>query len=1077
MKRGNLKIVALLIAACGPYDASIAQSPAPIVESKYRAVHWVVEDGLAHGKTYSMLKDINGFLWIGTEDGLSRFDGSTFKNYDYDPKKTGTISGMRIQGLVEDSLHNIWIGTEAGLSRYDIKADTFTNFLPIQNTASLSSRIVPFWATKNEIYCIETDSLITTYDIHSLAKTNLVRLTADDKMGHGDYCRQYAIFDVSSNSVWMQEECSKRSNGGLVQISLSSGERGHYDWPCYKRIPHHCHWSEGTCYDRKRNAIWLNSPDGLTEFTLKDKQFHHIDALNDYVNLKSYSSSVGIGLDPLGRLWMATNPRGILMYDPTDESVKMAFPADSLLQQSVSQANGCIYCDRTGIIWSGYWLRKGVYQFVPCSQPVTRYLADTVHNDPWRNIIFNCIPAGHDEIWMGTDEDGILIFNSRDKTFKELKNKEIRGMKEQYTINPISVDGNTQKALVIAKQPNTLYVIDIHAKKCMAVIFKDFNDQIVRSPTIQTAKQFGSGCLILTEVNEEEKVFEINTGDSIAKEILAFPKNTIDGSLAATDGDHTLFLKRPNVLGDKTYSLLNGRWIENASPLDSIHWNKIVYNHTDASYWAISLRKLYHYDNHFILIRQYGPEDGLPSNKILILIADNRGNLWFNTNTGIYCLNIESGIVTNLSEKDGFKSQDFRDVESAMKYPNGDLYFPGGGTAQGFDVIDPGKYVYAPATVYLKSLQIKQFDLPQSLSAFNLDKLTLKYFQNRINIETGTIDYYSGGKTHIRYRLDRPNAVWQYAPANYIIRYEDLPPGKYTLLMQAGNASNEFYGPVRSLIIQITPAFWNMWWFRILAGICLVAPLYALIRHRLRQNLLERLERSEKERQLADMGQKTAELQQQKTELEMQALRAQMNPHFIFNSLNSINRFILQNNKPMASEYLTKFSKLVRMILQNSQTPLITLESELEALKLYLEMESLRFNFHFDYKISVPDDIDIDMLKVPPLIIQPYVENAIWHGLMHKEEKGQLDIEVSKEEEFIYFKISDNGIGRKQAAALSSKSATTYKSMGLRITADRIAILQGANGIESPVTINDLANPEGIASGTEVTIKIPAMYD
>jgi len=220
-----------------------------------------------------------------------------------------------------------------------------------------------------------------------------------------------------------------------------------------------------------------------------------------------------------------------------------------------------------------------------------------------------------------------------------------------------------------------------------------------------------------------------------------------------------------------------------------------------------------------------------------------------------------------------------------------------------------------------------------------------------------------------------------------------------------------------------------------------------------------------------------AELQQQASELEMQALRSQMNPHFIFNSLNSINRFILQNNKAQASEYLTKFSKLVRLILQNSQASLITLDSELEALELYLDLEALRFEHHFTYKISVPKDMDIEVLKVPPLIIQPYAENAIWHGLMHKEEKGHLEIEVCQEDDHLFFKITDDGIGRKQAAALASKSATKHKSMGLRITADRIAMLQSSKGKESPVTINDLVNADGSIAGTEVIIKMPVLYD
>jgi LytS/YehU family sensor histidine kinase len=174
----------------------------------------------------------------------------------------------------------------------------------------------------------------------------------------------------------------------------------------------------------------------------------------------------------------------------------------------------------------------------------------------------------------------------------------------------------------------------------------------------------------------------------------------------------------------------------------------------------------------------------------------------------------------------------------------------------------------------------------------------------------------------------------------------------------------------------------------------------------------------------------------------MQALRAQMNPHFIFNSLNSINMFILENNKLQASEYLSKFSRLVRLILQNSQEAFIPLERELEALQLYLELESLRFVNKFEYKIAVADNVDPTMLKVPPLIIQPYVENAIWHGLMHTKEKGHLEIELYQQKEILFCKITDDGIGRKRAAELKSKSASIHKSMGMRITADRIAMLQ-----------------------------------
>ena len=217
-----------------------------------------------------------------------------------------------------------------------------------------------------------------------------------------------------------------------------------------------------------------------------------------------------------------------------------------------------------------------------------------------------------------------------------------------------------------------------------------------------------------------------------------------------------------------------------------------------------------------------------------------------------------------------------------------------------------------------------------------------------------------------------------------------------------------------------------------------------------------------------------AEFQQQATELEMQALRAQMNPHFIFNSLNSINRFILQNNSEQASEYLIKFSKLVRLILQNAQDSLISLESELESLGLYLELEALRLENRFDYKITLSKDLDLFALKVPPLIVQPYAENAIWHGLTHKEEKGHLEINVSEENGYLFFKITDDGIGRNRAAMLSNAYGIRKKSLGSKITADRIAMMHG-NGLG--VTINDLVSAEGNPLGTEVIVKISVNYD
>ena len=215
------------------------------------------------------------------------------------------------------------------------------------------------------------------------------------------------------------------------------------------------------------------------------------------------------------------------------------------------------------------------------------------------------------------------------------------------------------------------------------------------------------------------------------------------------------------------------------------------------------------------------------------------------------------------------------------------------------------------------------------------------------------------------------------------------------------------------------------------------------------------------------------EYQQQATELEMQALRAQMNPHFIFNCLSSINRYILINKTEEASDYLTKFSRLIRMVLHNSEKSWISLENELEALRLYLDLERLRFKNAFNYRISFINTIDINASYIPPMLIQPFAENAIWHGLMHKKGTGCLEIQLSAVDKILTCAIIDNGIGRNMAATLNSRSAEKNKSMGVDITAGRLALLNKSKNEAAVFNIEDLVDDEGIGCGTKVILTMP----
>ena len=219
-----------------------------------------------------------------------------------------------------------------------------------------------------------------------------------------------------------------------------------------------------------------------------------------------------------------------------------------------------------------------------------------------------------------------------------------------------------------------------------------------------------------------------------------------------------------------------------------------------------------------------------------------------------------------------------------------------------------------------------------------------------------------------------------------------------------------------------------------------------------------------------------AELQQKVSELEMQALRAQMNPHFIFNCLSSINRFIFKNDNKTASDYLTRFSRLIRMVLMNSSKKIITLEDELEMLRLYLDLERLRFKDAFDYSITITNIVDAGAIFIPPLLLQPFCENAVWHGLMHKETKGHLNIIISEvisgKGKVLHCIIEDDGVGREKAAELKSKSAENEKSMGLKITTERLALLNQENNFSTFYGIEDILNENNEVTGTRVELKI-----
>ncbi len=266
----------------------------------------------------------------------------------------------------------------------------------------------------------------------------------------------------------------------------------------------------------------------------------------------------------------------------------------------------------------------------------------------------------------------------------------------------------------------------------------------------------------------------------------------------------------------------------------------------------------------------------------------------------------------------------------------------------------------------------------------------------------------------------------------------------------------------------------------VLIGSVIILILFAFIFSRniilKRKAALRLKELAENELQIQKLeGEKSRiELLQQQTELEMKALRAQMNPHFIFNCLNSINRFIIQNEAEKAADYLTKFAKLIRIVLENSGNPFITLGEEMNCLRLYMDLEAIRFERPFEYEIE-SNGIDMDAVLIPSLIIQPFVENAIWHGLINNINiQGIIRINIYLENEVLKCEISDNGIGILKSLSLKAQNSAVPKSLGIEFTKHRLVLLNESVQ-ENSVLIHELKDEEGNINGTIVYLKIPVL--
>lgn len=450
------------------------------------------------------------------------------------------------------------------------------------------------------------------------------------------------------------------------------------------------------------------------------------------------------------------------------------------------------------------------------------------------------------------------------------------------------------------------------------------------------------------------------------------------------------------------------------------------------------------------IIQQYTEKNGLTSDMTKCIIKDNSGNIWIGTNRGISrlkktangqynvsTLNMSSGLVSN-------------EVNQIIEYQQ-KLYFA---TNSGLGILNVADF-YNPNVsipVYIEAFYVN------NVKHSPADRYNFDYNQNFINIIYKGVCLKSEGDIKYKYRLEGLDTNWTYSKNTYV-QFTTLPPGEYRFVVYAINQDGRLSQHPETISFMIRKPFWKTWWFYLLTGLSIFIIIYGLYNSRVKYIRQQEKEKTESNKRIS--------------ESELKALRAQMNPHFMFNAINSIQNFVLKNDSRSAQKYLTKFARLIRSVLENTKHERVWLSKEVEALELYIELEALRASFSFDYEVIIDDSLNAANLFIPPMIIQPYIENAILHGLVPLTgRKGKLVVKFSQEGSVLKCVVDDNGIGRTLANEIRLRKQQSHQSMGMNVTQDRITILNQHthNMLTSIVVLDKLA--DGVAMGTTVEICI-----
>jgi ligand-binding sensor domain-containing protein len=454
---------------------------------------------------------------------------------------------------------------------------------------------------------------------------------------------------------------------------------------------------------------------------------------------------------------------------------------------------------------------------------------------------------------------------------------------------------------------------------------------------------------------------------------------------------------------------------------------------------------------------------GLIDDYTSCILEDQKGYLWISSNRGIYRVK-RTELNSYADGHSSFFSRSYFGLEeglknsecnggfqpSGVKTPEGKIWFP---TIVGVVMADTKNI---PETSYLPEVYIEKITADDQTPEWK-DSICQIGRDTRKTEFHFTAPFFGGDHNlFFQYRLEGRDKNWSNPTEARQAEYFDLQPGDYAFHIriygQPGSAE-------KSILLTVPYPFWRTWTFYTLICLLTAAAVFGYTSHHTNTIKIRETEKTLINKNYAA--------------LELKALQGQMNPHFTFNCLNTIKYFIASDDKVSANKYLGKFSRLIRMFLQHSSSNFITLDAETEMLTLYIELEQLRLDHDFDFTLFVDPALDPSKVEIPGMLMQPFVENAIHHGLRNSEGKRSLKLNFRKELRNLILEVEDNGVGRKKAAELKSNSILNHISMGIRNTEERISTINYIKSTNISLQVTDLTNESGDASGTLITVSIP----